>query len=261
MNPFKPLGIFTILVVALFSACSEKDDFEPYLKGDIVGYAFCFDEYGNKLENFSGIKVITEPGRQYTAVTDKNGRYELKSVINGTYNLSFEKEDFGTMKIFGVQHLGGSPTIIGYYSYYEGAPFIFKNITTRINEIKCQGDSLLADFTFSGEYRPFIVYLRLSFSLQENFDLSSVEATKNIEVWDLEYNYQSYYNNVSEGLPFTPGETVYGKAAIYSDNLGAVGVLNLYSIRGIDTYFDSETHTTVYPNLSNETYEFSFTMP
>ncbi len=259
MNPCKPLGIFTILVVALFSACSEKDDFEPYLKGDIVGYAFCFDEYGNKLEDFSGIKVITEPGRKYTAVTDKNGRYELKSVINGTYDLSFEKEDFGTMKRFGIQHLGGFPTIVG-YSYYEGAPFLYKNITTRINEIKCQGDSLLADFTFSGENRPFIVYLRLSFSLQENFDFRSAEAIKNIEVWDLEYNYQSYYNNVSEGLPFASGETVYCKGAIYS-YLGGINVLNLYYVTGIDTYYDSETHTTVYPNLSNETYEFSFTMP
>ncbi len=147
------------------------------------------------------------------------------------------------------------------YSYYEGAPFLFKKITTRINEIKCQGDSLLADFTFSGENRPFIVYLRLSFSLQENFDLGSAEAIKNIEVWDLEYNYQSYYNNVSEGLPFASGETVYCKGAIYSDNLGGIDVLNLYSVTGIDTYYDSETHTTVYPNLSNETYEFSFTMP
>jgi hypothetical protein len=261
MNPFKPLLIFPILALTLFSACSDKEDFEPYLKGDIVGYAFCFDEYGNKLEDFSGIKVVTEPGRKYTAVTDKNGRYELKSVVNGTYNLSFEKEDFGTMKFFGIQHLGGSPTIVGYYSYYDAAPFLYKKITTRINEIKCQGDSLLADFTFSGEYKPFIMYLRVAFSLQENFDLQSAEATKNIEVWDLEYHYQSYYNNVSEGLPFAPGETVYCKAAIYSDNTRALSVLNLYYITGTDTYYDFETHSTVYPNLSNETYEFSFTMP
>ena len=115
MNPCKPLIIFSILTIAFFSACSEKDEFAPYLEGDIIGYAFCFDEYGNKLEDFSGIKVVTEPGRKYSAVTDKNGRYVLKNVINGTYNLSFEKEGFGTMKMFGIQHLGGQPTIIGYY--------------------------------------------------------------------------------------------------------------------------------------------------
>ena len=36
------------LLVSLFSACSEKDEFKPHLKGDIVGYAFCFDEYGSQ---------------------------------------------------------------------------------------------------------------------------------------------------------------------------------------------------------------------
>ena len=105
MNPCKPLLIFSILIIALFSACSEKDE-SPVLEGDIIGYAFCFDEYGNKLEDFSGIQVVTEPDRKYSAVTDKYGFYELKNVIKGNYNLSFEKEGFGTMKMFGIQHSG-----------------------------------------------------------------------------------------------------------------------------------------------------------
>jgi hypothetical protein len=261
MNPCKPLIIFSILLFALFTACSKEDEFAPYLEGDIIGYAFCFDEYGNKLEDFSGIKVVTEPGRKYSAVTDENGRYEFKNVINGTYDLSFEKEDFGTMKLFGIQHLGGQPTIIGYYSYYDAAPFIFENITTQITEIEYQNDTLIADLTFSGSYRPDEIYMRLFFSSSENFDRTSAEAIKNYELWFRGLNYQSYYSDVSKGLPFAPGETVYCKAAIYSDNLGGVGVLNLFSVTGIDTYYDFETGTTVYPNLSNESYEFHFTMP
>ena len=261
MNPFKPLIIFSILVIALFPACSEKDEFAPYLEGDIIGYAFCFDEYGDELEDFSGINVVTEPGRKYSAVTDEYGRYELKNVINGTYNLSFEKEDFGTMKLFGIKHLGGQPTIIPYNSYYESAPFIYKNITSHIAGIEYQNDTLMADLTFPGEYRPDEIYMRLFFSSEENFDLTSAEAIKNIELWYNGLNYQSYYGNVSTGLPFAPGETVYCKAAMYSDNFGGARVLNLFSVAGLDTYYDFETGTTVYPNLSNETYEFYFTMP
>ncbi len=49
------------------------------LEGDIIGYAFCFDEYGNRLEDFSGIQVVTEPDRKYSAVTDKHGFYELNT--------------------------------------------------------------------------------------------------------------------------------------------------------------------------------------
>ena len=165
MNPCKPLIIFSILIIALSLACSEKDEFAPYLKGDIIGYAFCYDEYGNDLEDYSGIKVVTEPGRKYSAVTDKNGRYVLKHVLNGTYNLSFEKEGFGTMKMFGIQHLGGGPTIISYH-YSDDYVVIFQNITTEITAIHYQNDSLIADLAFSGEYKAGTVYMRLLFSQQ-----------------------------------------------------------------------------------------------
>jgi len=254
MDPCKPLIIFSILSIALFSACSEKDEFAPYLEGDIIGYAFCYDEYGNDLEDYSGIKVVTEPDRKYNAVTDKNGRYVLKHVLNGTYNLSFEKEGFGTMKMFGIQHLGGQPTIISYH-YNDDYVVIFKSITTQITAIHYQNDSLIANLAFSGEYKPVTVYMRLLFSTIENFDLQSAEASKSTELWNRGINYQSYYSDVSKGLPFSPGETVYCKAAIYSD-------IYYYSdVLGISRYYDFETRTIVYPNISNENYEFSFAMP
>jgi hypothetical protein len=254
MNPCKPLIIFSILIIALSLACSEKDEFEPYLEGDIIGYAFCYDEYGNDLEVYNGIKVVTEPGRKYSAVTDKNGRYVLKHVLNGTYNLSFEKEGFGTMKMIGIQHLGGGPTIISYH-YSNDYVVIFQNITTEITAMHYQNDSLIADLAFSGEYKEGIVYVRLLFSTTENFDLQSAEASKSTELWYRGINYKSYYGDVSKGLPFSPGETVYCKAAIYSD-------IYYYSdLLWISKYYDFETGTIVYPNISNENYEFSFVMP
>ena len=253
MNLLKHLIIFSILIIAIFPAC-EKDEFAPYLEGDIIGYAYCADEYGQRLDDYSGIRVVTEPNRKYSAITDKNGRFVLKNVINGTYNLSFEKEDFGTMKMFGKQHLGGKPTIISYY-YSDDYVVIYKNITTHITAIHYQNDSLVAGLAFSGEYVPGTVYMRLLFSSEENFDLQSAEASKSIELWNRGANYQSRYGNVSVGLPFAHGEKVYCKAAIYSDNY-------YYSdLPGISKYYDFETKTIVYPNLSNETFEFFFTMP
>lgn len=249
MNPCKPLVIVSILVIAFLSACSEKDEFAPFLEGDIIGYAYCADEYGDRLEDNSGIKVVTGPGRKYSAITDKNGRYVLKNVITGTYDLSFEKEDFGTMKSFGIQHLGGTPTIIGYH-YNNDYVIIYKNITTQITSMSCVNDTIIAELTFSGEYRPWIVYTRLFFSSDDQFDLSSAEAIKNFQLIGSRI-YTSYADNVSSGLPFAPGETVFCKAAIYSNNGGT----------GISTYYDFETKTIVYPNISHETFEFYFTMP
>lgn len=261
MNPIKPLVIFSVLILVITMSCSEKDEFAPCLEGDIIGYAFCFDEYGISLKDHSGIKVVTGPGRKYIAITDKKGRYVLKNVNTGTYDLSFEKENFGTMKLFGIKHLGGEPTVVDYYYSYSKAPFLFQNITTQIADMKYQNDSILADFTFSGEYRPWIVYLRLFFSSVNHFDLLSAEALKNIELHDGVPYYQTFSDYVSTGLPFEAGETVYCKAALYSNNGGAIGVYQLYSVNGISTYYDTKTGTTIYPNLSDETFEFSFTMP
>ncbi len=253
MNPCKPFVIFYILVILVFSAC-EKDEFAPCLEGDIIGYAYCADEYGDRLEDNSGIKVVTEPGRKYSAITDKDGRYVLKNVITGTYDLSFEKEDFGTMKKSGIQHLGGAPTIISYY-YNNGFVIIYKNITTQITAIHCQNDSLFADLAFSGIYRPGSVYMRLFFSSEENFDLQSAEASKSIELWGGYNKYESRYGNVSAGLPFAQGVKVSCKAAIFSDTY------DYFDSPGINKYYDFETKTIVYPNLSDETFEFYFTMP
>ena len=178
MNPCKPLITFSILIFALFSACSEKDG-SLNLEGDIIGYAFCFDEYGNRLEDFSGIQVVTEPGRRYSAVTDKHGFYELKNVIDGTYNLSFEKEGFGTMKMFFIQHSGGMPTIITYYGNDDVAPFLYKNITTQFTHIEFQNNSIIAGFKFSGEYIPERMDIVLFFSSFEDFNLLSEELVLN----------------------------------------------------------------------------------
>jgi hypothetical protein len=257
MNPFKPLIVFSILIIALFSSCSEQDE-SPDLKGDIIGYAFCFDEYGIRLEDCSGIQVFTEPDRKYSAVTDKHGNYELKNVKNGTYNLSFEKEGFGTMKMFGILHSGRIPTIVTYYGSDDVAPFLYKPISTQITHTEFRNDSVIAGFKFSGDYIPERMDMSLFISSYENFNLLSAELMLNAVLWAEGPNYVCVFDGIMQSLPYTSGETVYCKAAIYSFCY-AVQVTDFLTITGISTYFQGST--TVYPNLSNEPYEFSFTMP
>ncbi len=108
-------SLFNLLFcILLCVSCSkeETNEYEPYLKGSIIGYAMLFDQYANMLDDHSGITVYTEPGRKYAGETDITGRFEIKGVPTGTYNLSFEKEEYNTMKYPEVIHLGGKPTII-----------------------------------------------------------------------------------------------------------------------------------------------------
>jgi hypothetical protein len=257
MDPLKTLSVVFIPFVFLFSACSEEDEFKPYLKGDIVGYAFCFDEYGSQLEDLSGIKVFIEPGRKYSAITNEDGKYVLKNVINGTYDMSFEKEGFGTMKLHSVKHLGGYPTVMDYYD----APFICQYITTQITNLEFVNDSIRVSVSFSSQYKPYLIQLRLFFSTEENFSIESVQATKNMNLFEY-YDYAIYrsYISVTECLPFGHGNKVYYKACIYTVP-SAQMVYNNYYINGTDTYFDYDNNRIIYPNLSNESGAFSFIMP
>lgn len=259
MHLLKNLSAICIVALLLLPSCSEEDEFSPYLEGDIIGYAYCFDEFGNEPEDFSGITVVTEPGRKYSAVTDADGRYVLKGVINGTYNLSFEKEGFGTMKLFGIEHLGGKPTVMEYY-YGNKAPFVFHNITTGITHLEYNNDTIRAEVTFSGQYRPDNLYIRVFFSDEADFNVNTAVATRNIVIFKQDNTYWRDISSDIESLPFEPGETIYSKACLYSAT-DAIMLYNYYYISGLSTYYDLDTNNTIYPNLSNESNEFSFTMP
>ena len=246
-----------ILCAFLISSCSENDEFKPYLKGDIIGYAYCFDEFGNKLEDFSGINVYTLPNRQHTAITDEYGRDEIKDVINGTYDLSFEKEGFGTMKLTSVQHLGGKPTIMKYF-YGDELPFIYQNITSEITNIDFVKDTIVASVSLLGQYKPYLFHIRFFFSKEENFDIASAQAVKNLVLIDFYGDYKSH-TSIIEGLPFDSGDKIYYKASIYT-TINSVLVYDYY-ITGLDTYYDYDQNTTIYPNLSDVSEEFTFIMP
>ena len=75
------LTILLLLLLLCYSCSKEESgDYEPYIKGSIVGYAMLFDEYLYMMEDHSGIAVYTEPGRQYSGTTDITGKYEIKGV-------------------------------------------------------------------------------------------------------------------------------------------------------------------------------------
>lgn len=252
MNRYKTIILLSISILVITASCSEKDE---STEGDIIGYVFGFDEYGRKFEDHSGISIYTEPGRKYSAVTDINGRYVLNNVLNGTYNLSFEKEGFATMKKIGLSHLGGNETILP----QEQAIYLFEHITTNITRIECIADTLLiADMEFSGDYKPWVMYLLLFYSTDEDFELRDAHSIKNYGLYN--FSNMSYRrDNISKFLPFTTGQRVYCKAAIFSGNYASEHFR--YYADEFCSYYDYESALRVYPNLSNDIHEFFFTMP
>jgi len=83
--------------------------------GTLSGRLSLYNEFSWPVADSSGVTVQLKAGNNTrTATTDASGNYFFHELAAGTYNLTYEKTGFGTMKVFGVAHSPGSslPTII-----------------------------------------------------------------------------------------------------------------------------------------------------
>ena len=232
--------------------------FLPDLEGSLVGYVYTFDEFANSLEDNSGVQIIALGNKHYRASTDKAGRFEFKNLPAGTYELQIEKAGFGTMKQFGIQHLGGQPTILGLNpksGYPATAYFIYRMPTTKILELKIEKDTIYGSFSFAGP-QPATVGLLLYFSTMQNFQVSEV---KNFMTVFLENRNGQYQRKLYIMDGFHPGDVIFSKGFVYAKHY-YVQISQIFMLQGIDTYYDFDGNQTVYPNLGDESEEFSFVL-
>jgi len=204
------LPLLALLLPFIFHGCS-KEDYLPGLTGNMVGQIYTFNEYGNLLDDHSKVK-ITAIGmdQSYTANSGQSGRFELSELPTGTYELHFEKSGYGVLKQFGVQHLGGSPTILPFVDSYEHSYFLYEIPTTTITNLSIINDSLTVYFSFTVPVQPDNVRIKLYYSTSDNFSLSEAEYVVTGTPWNANgYFTQTLY---FQDAPFDPGETVYLKA-------------------------------------------------
>lgn len=249
-------GCLVVCLVCGWLSCKEET-LLPDLEGNLVGYVYTFDEFASPKEDHHGV-LVTAYGVAHInqTQTDANGRFEFRQLPAGTYELQMEKAGYATMKAFGVQHLGGKPTTLGLNfssSTNCEAFFLYELPTTLIIELSVENDTLYGEFNFSDGH-PEYVPLRIYLSDRPNF--TSSDAVKVIER-TLNYSNSKFWCPIwSEDFPFQSGETVYFRGAVFfRTNL----VIFNRIIVGIDSYFDADNNQTVYPNLGNESEQFSYT--
>ena len=252
--------LFILLISVIYIGCN-KEDYLPGLTGSMVGYLYTFDEFGNLLDDHSQVKITAFGIDQaYTAHSDEQGRFKLAKVPTGTYELHFEKNRFGVLKHFGVQHLGGNPTILPSVNSYENAYFLYEKPTTSISNLTFMNDSVSVNMSFTTATSPDRIRVRFYFSTAEGFSSSEAEYTDTRYLWDVNGSYvgKLYFQDA----PFKSGETVYVIARCIAE-VGAfqLPMQNYRTIHGVDTYFDYENNETIYPGLGNESDRYSFIFP
>ncbi|MCU0407988.1 MAG: carboxypeptidase-like regulatory domain-containing protein [Bacteroidales bacterium] len=251
--------IFIFGILILLSSCS-KQTLVPDLEGSLVGYAYTFDEFANQLPDRSGVLVTAVGGKNSTAYTDEQGRFEIAGLATGTYELRFEKPGFGTLKQFGIQHLGGMPTTLGLSysgSINSSAFFIYEIPQTKVTAASVSGNKLSCSFSFKvPEPQNMSVILYLS----ETDGFRTADAGQTIGCY-LTKDGNSYTCILdSRNLVFGKGQKIYGRVCQLMRR-GAVTDYVSRIIAGIDTYNDLTTNALIYPNLGNESEQFSFIVP
>jgi hypothetical protein len=249
--------VIALLINVIFFSCT-KDGLLPDLKGSLVGYVYTFDEYARLLDDHSNVLITSVGLKPYETHTDNTGRFEFKGLPAGTYELHIEKEGFGTMKQFGIKHLGGKPTVLGLsliYDYSE-AFFIYQIPTSEIQNLSIENDTLTASFNFTG-IAPDHMSVQLYFSTEPDFTITKDLLNRNVYL-TLK---QGHYNGpvYSQYLPFN-GMKVYFKACILNRSSYIIDFGDR-AVRGIDTYYDYTDQTTIYPNIGDASAEYSTVFP
>lgn len=253
------LALFFLLAPSIFLACT-REDYLPGLTGNIVGFVYTFDEFGNYLEDRSNVKVTAfGMDQNYSTHSNSKGKFVLEDLPTGTYELHLAKEGFGTLKQFGVQHLGGTPTILLNYRDYEWAFILYEMPSTIIDHLYLVNDSLTGEFTFATPSPPPSFQLRVYFSRSENFTRQDAEFIENTRIWNTDGKYWGRFQFYE--CPFDPGETVFYKACRFTKYSTFTPPFQNQDVRGVHTYFDYELNETIYPNLGDESEQYSFTFP
>jgi hypothetical protein len=77
--------------------------------GTLSGNLVLYNEFSWPMKDSSGVAVSLDVGgTQRTVMSDASGNYNFNGLPSGTYNLTYQKTNFGTMKVFGVTHSPGS---------------------------------------------------------------------------------------------------------------------------------------------------------
>jgi hypothetical protein len=225
----------------------------------MVGYVFAFDEFSVELTDHSGVLVIAL-GKEnaYRTFTDKNGRFEFDNLPAGTYELQFLKEGFGTLKQFGIQHLGGEPTIVDMNfinSSYTPTFLIYQIPTPEITNLKIENHTISCTCKFSKQ-EPDVIALYMYFSKVKDFELKDAQYVIPVQLLA-----KTGENYISQGFyDAQPGDKLYFRACVRPFPTNIV-LFDRYYVLAIDSYFDYESNQTIYPFLGKVSAQYSFIYP
>ena len=128
MKSTRFIVVLITLSSLLFRACHKEDDTEPPQTGTISGELRLTDEFGNEFSDHSDMEVLVAGKGSGSSGSD--GKYEITGLPAGNYELSFEKDGFGTYKRFNIEVIAG-PSVTN----LNGKDYLGQKSTTAISNL------------------------------------------------------------------------------------------------------------------------------
>ncbi|MGE5458804.1 MAG: carboxypeptidase-like regulatory domain-containing protein [Methanococcaceae archaeon] len=240
--------LVSIISIFIISGCKNEEQVivAPSLTGEITGSVNVLDYFLLNPEPRDSVK-ITLVGTSYTAYTDSMGKFTLKNVPAGIYDILYKKNGYSYTKIFNQQFVGNGKLYLEPAYIYELPEFKFETIT-----LEQDTSSIKINVKVTGFNEKFYGIVSAIFAGTDSLTLSDDISTHsmseiiygnadNISI-DVVLSYSFFYSK-----KFKSGDKIY---------------LVLYPSTIFSTIIDPETKRTIYTGLTNNpSKKVSFVLP
>jgi hypothetical protein len=228
--------IIALCALALLSFSCEKNP-EPLTTNSVItGYVYLDDP---DFESPTGFEVVASGPYGQKSASISNDQFVITGLGNGNYYLDYSRENYGSVRQYGIQLFGNDTAHAEYVQLYLKPPssFIMPSFTN-ISVNTVHGSDLQIHITtdYSVEYTFWDVRVFMSVNSNvayNNFEHSQAAGSNYAnEIFISPYNF-----------PFLSGTRVY--VIGYSCNQRDYGYMDTYNNRWVFSTLDKNNHSNV----------------
>lgn len=206
----------------------------------ILGRAFTFDQFTRPIWPVADVKVTLylSPDSILETMPDAAGFYQFNGISTGTYDLSYSRNGFGEMKVFGQTHISGG------------------TLNTTVQEVSIVQIPTQNFADSAWFYTDAVGYFSVRFRVPpSDFALSprnyEIYFSHNANVSDTNYEYRREFilhmPTAVLGAYFAPGDSIYARVYTLAKYFYTPVVGWSNRVRPGISYIDPVTGMVVYP--------------
>lgn len=236
---------FALIALLFFSHCKKEEETpQTNILYDIIGSVNLYDESINPVSDAGMTVTVLGTNPLITAVTNESGQFTLSEVPKGTYVLEYTKANYGTYKLYNVDHTKNENTVFSQSPSLGMETTVSKDFAM----VNVVNDSVFVSVTTtpSGNVGNSI-YIRVFFGKSSGLSLTNYDHYTPVFMSNNAPSVIKFSKAEMISFGFQTGETVYVDAhptSFFPND-----------------YYDEDAEIQIFPNLNYTEDTQSFVMP